>query len=193
MADVATRLKPYVKSGDDGPDPLAGSVAYPDGNQLAGRLKTLAGLLAQPLGVRIAVVEGDGAFDTHDNQREELDGGLAKVSAALSAFQADLAARGLDQRVTTFVWSEFGRRAEQNDSGGTDHGAGGVGWVQGARVRGGILTDYPSLGQLDANGNLAVTVDFRRVYCSLLEQWLDTDAASVIPDAGGFGRLPLIA
>ena len=91
----------------------------------------------------------------------------------------------------TFVWSEFGRRPESNDSQGTDHGAGGVAWVQGTRARAGIVSDYPDLTRLDANDNLAVTVDFRRVYCSLLEGWLGTDATEVIPQAASFGRLEL--
>ena len=193
MADVANRLKPYVKQDDNAPDPLAGTVAYPEENRLGDRLKVLAGLLSQPLGIRVAAVESEGQFDTHDNQREDLDAGLVKVSEALSAFQADLEARGLANRVTTFVWSEFGRRVEQNESGGTDHGAGGLAWVQGARVKGGILSDYPSLAAPDDEGNLAVTIDFRRVYSSLLEQWLGTEAGAVIPDAGGFGRVGLIA
>jgi uncharacterized protein (DUF1501 family) len=91
--------------------------------------------------------------------------------------------------VLTFVWSEFGRRPESNDSQGTDHGAGGIAWVQGTRARGGVLTDYPDLKALDRHDNLAVTVDFRRVYASLLEGWLGTDASAVIPNAGAFGRL----
>jgi uncharacterized protein (DUF1501 family) len=140
----------------------------------------------------VAALEADGEFDTHDNQTRDLDSGLEGVSEALSAFQADLEARGIADRVLTFVWSEFGRRPEANDSDGTDHGAGGIAWVQGTRVASGVLTDYPSLDQLDAEDNLAVTVDFRRVYASLLEGWLGTDAAEVIPDAGAFGRLRLV-
>ena len=92
----------------------------------------------------------------------------------------------------TFVWSEFGRRPEANDSAGTDHGAGGVAWVQGTRANGGILSDFPDLGRLDPEGNLAVTVDFRRVYSSLLEQWLGTDATEIIPNAAAFGRVQLV-
>ena len=61
--------------------------------------------------------------------------------------------------------------------------------MQGTRARGGILTDYPDLRRLDREDNLAVTIDFRRVYCSLLEGWLGTDAAEVIPNAPAFGRL----
>jgi len=115
------------------------------------------------------------------------------VVTALAKFQADLAAAGLAERVVTLVWSEFGRRAKANRSAGTDHGAGGLAWIQGPRVRGGIATDYPDLGTVDRLGNLQVTVDFRRVYASLLEGWLGTDAAAVLPDAATVGRLQLIA
>jgi uncharacterized protein (DUF1501 family) len=149
-------------------------------------------MLDLPLGIRVATVDASSDFDTHDNQPEELGKALAEVSAGLAAFQADLEARGSADRVLTFVWSEFGRRPEANDSDGTDHGAGGVAWVQGTRAQGGILSDYPDLGKLDRNGNLAVTMDFRRVYASLLEQWLGTDASEVIPNAGAFGRLDLV-
>ena len=98
----------------------------------------------------------------------------------------------LGDHVLTLVWSEFGRRPKQNDSAGTDHGAGGVAWVQGTRAAGGVLSEYPDLNRLDSEDNLAVTVDFRRVYASLLEQWLGTDASSVIPNAGAFGRVGLV-
>ena len=56
-----------------------------------------------------------------------------------------------------------------------------------------LLTDYPDLNKLDSEDNLAVTVDFRRVYASLLEQWLGTDATAVIPNAGALGRLQLVS
>ena len=93
----------------------------------------------------------------------------------------------------TFVWSEFGRRPESNDSQGTDHGAGGIAWVQGTRARGGILSDMPDVTKLDREDNLQVTIDFRRVYASLLEGWMGTDAAEILPDAGSSGRLQLVA
>jgi uncharacterized protein (DUF1501 family) len=188
---VADILAPYQKDDKTGTDPLAGSVAYPEGD-LGDRLKTLAGMLSLPLGIRAATVEADGDFDTHDNQAKDLGDSLSQVSGALAAFQADVEARGLGDRVLTLVWSEFGRRPKQNESGGTDHGAGGVAWVQGTRVAGGVLSEYPDLNKLDSEDNLAVTVDFRRVYASLLEQWLGTEASSVIPNAGAFGRLQLV-
>jgi uncharacterized protein (DUF1501 family) len=188
---VAERLAPYAQQGD-GPDPLAPPIPYPEDNDLGTKLSRAAALLALPLGVRVVTVEADGDYDTHDDQPGELATALAGLSQALSAFQADIEMRGLGPRVLTFVWSEFGRRVESNDSQGTDHGAGGIAWVQGLRARPGILTDYPDIGALDQHGNLAVTVDFRRVYASLLEGWLGTPADAVLPGAASFGRVQLV-
>jgi uncharacterized protein (DUF1501 family) len=189
---VAEQLAPFRRKDDKSPDPLAGPVTYPDDNDTADRLKTLAGLLAQPLGIRVATVDADGEFDTHEGQAATLTRDLGQVGAALATFQADLEARGIADRVLTFVWSEFGRRPEANKSAGTDHGAGGVAWVQGPRALGGILTEYPSLTDLDPEKNLKVTVDFRRVYASLLAQHLGTDPAEVIPGAKQFGQVQLV-
>jgi uncharacterized protein (DUF1501 family) len=189
---VAEELKPFQRQSKDAPDPLAGPVVYPAGSTTADRLKMLAGLLAQPLGIRLATVEADGAFDTHGGQAATLTKDLGAVGEALATFQADLEARGLAQRVLTFVWSEFGRRPTANKSGGTDHGAGGIAWVQGPRAVNGLLTEYPSLTDLDAEKNLKVTVDFRRVYASLIAQWLGTDPAEVIPGAASFGQVQLV-
>jgi uncharacterized protein (DUF1501 family) len=185
---VADRLEPYAEQ--DGVDPLASSVAYPEDSDFGQRLRYLAAMISKPLGIRVADVHADGDFDTHDNQAELTDL-LANVSECLSAFQADLEARGVAHRTLTFVWSEFGRRPEENES-GTDHGAGGLAWVQGDRALGGIHSQYPNLHRLDSDDNLQVTIDFRRVYSSLLEQHLGTDAAAVIPRAGAFGRVALV-
>jgi uncharacterized protein (DUF1501 family) len=185
---VADRLAPYAEH--DGVDPLASSVAYPENSDFGDRLRNLAALISKPLGIRVAHVEADGDFDTHDNQ-SELTKILADVSQCLAAFQADLEARGVADRTLTFVWSEFGRRPEENDS-GTDHGAGGVAWVQGNRALAGVHSDYPDLNRLDREDNLQVTIDFRRVYSSLLEQHLGTPASAVIPRAGKFGRVQLV-
>jgi uncharacterized protein (DUF1501 family) len=189
---VADILRPYRKDSKTGANPLAGSVAYPT-SKLAGRLQNLAGLLAQPLGIRVAAVEADGDFDTHDRQPGDLADGLEELSEALSSFQADLEARGIADRVLTLVWSEFGRRPQQNNSNGTDHGAGGVAFTVGTRAKGGVLSDYPDLSRLDHQDNLAVTLDFRRLYCSVLEQWMGADAGAIIPGAGSFGRIQVAA
>jgi uncharacterized protein (DUF1501 family) len=185
---VADRLEPYAEH--DGVDPLASSVPYPEGSDFGQRLRYLAAMISKPLGIRVANVEAEGDFDTHDNQ-SDLTEILADVSQCLAAFQADLEARGVADRTLTFVWSEFGRRPEENDS-GTDHGAGGIAWVQGNRALAGVHSDYPDLHSLDREDNLKVTIDFRRVYSSLLEQHLGTEAGAVIPRAGKFGRVQLV-
>jgi hypothetical protein len=184
-----------------GADPLAGLLpspppddrapAYPQ-SRIGDRLRTLAFLLSQPLGIRLAALDAEGLFDTHHGQGPTLDRLLGDLSRALSAFQLDLEQRGLADRVLVLVWSEFGRRPRVNASAGTDHGAGGVAWVQGTRAKPGVLSAYPRLGDLDELSNLKVTVDFRQVYASLIEQWLASDAAAVIPRAGELARVGLV-
>ena len=110
----------------------------------------------------------------------------------LLAFQRDLEARGLDDRVVTLVWSEFGRRPEENGSAGTDHGAGGNAFLIGTPARGQMVGEWPGLKVLDEDDNLRSTSDFRAVYCALVEQWFGVDAGAVIPGASGFGRPALI-
>ena len=113
-------------------------------------------------------------------------------SPALVAFQRDLEARGLDQRVLIQLWSEFGRRPQENGS-GTDHGAGGVAFLIGTRAAGKMVGEFPGLSKLDENENVVRTSDFRSMYCSLLEQWFQTEAGLVIPEAASFERPVLVA
>jgi len=122
----------------------------------------------------------------------------ARVQEALGRFRiyalkADLEARAVADRVVTLVWSEFGRRAEENGSGGTDHGAAGSAFLIGSRVAGKMVGEFPGLkAGLDKDGNLKATSDFRGVYAALLEQWLEFDAAAILPDAKRFKRPALI-
>jgi uncharacterized protein (DUF1501 family) len=102
------------------------------------------------------------------------------VSDALAAFHADLAAHGIGRRVVTVVHSEFGRRAPENISLGTDHGLGSVMFVIGEAVRGGIYGGYPRLDRLVLDGNLEVTTDFRSVFSTILDRHLDADPQRVL-------------
>jgi uncharacterized protein (DUF1501 family) len=169
-------------------------VPYPqsdDGfpNQLAG----LAAMLAAGLPLHCVALSASGMYDTHSEQADTLAEGLKLTSDTLLAFQRDLEARGLADRVLTLVWSEFGRRAEENGSDGTDHGAAGIGLLMGTRVRGTMVGEFPGLKNgLDDDGNLKATVDYRSIYSSVLEQWLQTDAAGIIPNAKAFSRVPLL-
>ena len=191
-AAQAIRLKAQLDpfSGDDFSPP----VAYPRGRRGVVRrgLAGLAAMLAAGMPIRCAAISAPGSFDTHDDQAESFDSDLKVTADTIAAFQADLEARGLADRVLTLVWSEFGRRPEENDS-GTDHGAAGAAFVIGSKVRGQMVGEFPGLAQLDADDNLRATSDFRGLYSSIIEQWFGVDAASVIPDAGSFTRPALIA
>ena len=128
------------------------------------------------LPLKVVALDANGGYDTHDNQNGSLPGDLAEFSQSLAAFQADLEARGLADRVLINVWSEFGRRPQENGS-GTDHGAAGpLDGHRHAAPRARWSGEFPGLATLDEDDNLRNTTDFRAVYCSLLEQWLGVDA-----------------
>jgi uncharacterized protein (DUF1501 family) len=181
------QLAPFAGQGYGTPVP------YPEvedsfPHQLAG----LAAMLAANLPLRCVAITAPGEYDTHSDQPQALADGLDVTARSLLAFQRDLEARGLADRVLTLVWSEFGRRAEENGSDGTDHGAAGSAFLIGTRARGQMVGEFPGVDNLDEDGNLKATADFRGVYCSLLEQWLNEDATAVIPGAGSFSRPVLV-
>ncbi len=158
------------------------------------RLAGLAAMLGLGLPLHCVALTAPGSYDTHTNEASALSGGLQLTSDSLLAFQRDLEARGLADRVLVHVWSEFGRRAQENGDSGTDHGAAGTGFLIGSRVTGTMVGEFPGLkAGLDSDGNLSETADFRGVYAAILEQWLGVDAAAVIPNAGSFTRPTLIA
>jgi uncharacterized protein (DUF1501 family) len=134
-------------------------------------------------------VSTDSVFDTHESQTTTFDPGLGEAAQTLYAFQRDLEARGLADRVLTVVWSEFGRRPQENASSGTDHGAAGCGFVLGTHAAGTMIGEWQGLASgLDSLGNLVETADFRALYCAVLEQWLGHDATPIIPGAAALTR-----
>jgi uncharacterized protein (DUF1501 family) len=150
-------------------------------------------MIADGLPIRVATLTAPGQYDTHAAQTNPLQQGLQLTADSLLAFQRDLEARGIADRVLVHVWSEFGRRAKENGSAGTDHGSGGIGFLLGSRVRGKMIGEFPGVtGGLDELGNLRATADFRGIYSALLEQWLDTDANGLIPNASSFARPALL-
>lgn len=170
-------------------------MTYPTAStgDLPARLAGLAAMIAAGVPLQCVALTTDTQFDTHSGQEPTFDSGVKLVADSLAAFQADLEARGVDGRVLVHVWSEFGRRAQENGSDGTDHGAAGASLLIGSRVNGGMIGEFAPLNELDQNGNQRENVDFRGVYCSLLEQWFDQDAGAVIPGAGGYPRYQLLA
>ncbi len=155
-------------------------MTYPNGD-FAGRLRALAAMVDGGLPLKVVAIES-GGYDTHSNQLDSLPGDLLEIGNSLRAFQRDLEARGIQDRVLVHVWSEFGRRPEENGS-GTDHGAAGTGFLIGSKAKGEMVGEFPGLAVLDEDDNLRNTSDFRGVYCALLEQWLGVDAAPIIPNA----------
>jgi uncharacterized protein (DUF1501 family) len=168
--------------------------SYPQStNDFPRRLAGLAAMLSAGLPIRCAALKAPGMYDTHADQADELNTALKLTADSLVAFQRDLEARGLADRVLVHVWSEFGRRVRENGSDGTDHGAAGLGLLIGSRVHGRMIGEFPGLGGgLDEQGNLRATSDFRGVYSAILEQWFDTDAAAIIPGAASFARPTLL-
>lgn len=159
--DAAVRMESLARA--EGPS------RYP-AHPLAERLALSARLIAGGFGTRVFGLELNG-FDTHARQSVSHATLLAELSESLSAFQKDLAAKGIADRVVTLVFSEFGRRVEENASKGTDHGAAGPVLVVGKGVRGGLLGSAPDLGALDS-GDVPYSVDFRSVYAALERDWL---------------------
>ncbi len=162
-------------------------VEYPNTPE-ASALAHAAALIDARLGSRVISVEFSG-FDTHTTQRNAHDKLMGVLDGALSAFLDDLAGREAGDKTTVLVFSEFGRRVQENGSGGTDHGKGGLLFAAGAPVRGGLYGKHPSLTKLDAE-DLAHNVDFRRAYASVVE-WLGGDVETVL--GAGYEPLPFMS
>jgi uncharacterized protein (DUF1501 family) len=182
---VRRQLAPFAATGGDYNSP----VPYPD-NDLGKRLAGVGAMLAAGLPLHCVTVTAEGSYDTHSDQGG-LPADIKATSDAILAFQRDIEARGLADRVLLTLWTEFGRRPEENGS-GTDHGAAGSAFVVGSKAKGQMIGEFPGLAKLDEDDNVRATSDFRAMYCSLLEQWFGFDAARVIPGAASFGRPSLV-
>ncbi len=165
--------------GDDARYPATG---------LGERLHNVARLLKGGYPARVFYTV-QGGYDTHAAQLQTHYQLLAELSAALAAFLDDLAGAGLAERVLVLIFSEFGRRVAENGSAGTDHGTAAPVFLAGPGVRAGIVGAYPSLTDLE-DGDLKRSLDFRQVYATLLEDWLDLPSEAAL--GGRFERLALL-
>lgn len=159
---------------------------YPS-TELAKHLGLIARLLKGGLGTRVFYTL-QGGYDTHADQLGTHYQLLAELSDALKAFLDDLSASGLAERVLVIGFSEFGRRVEENSSKGTDHGTSGPVLLAGDCVRPGLSGPLPSLSDL-VDGDLKVTIDFRQIYASVLENWLGLPSKEAL--GGEFEPWPL--
>ncbi|TAL04250.1 MAG: DUF1501 domain-containing protein [Verrucomicrobia bacterium] len=162
---------------------------YPQ-SQLANSLKLVAKLIAGGMPTRIYYVS-QGGYDTHTNQAGAHERLLKDLGDGVKAFVEDLKAQGNLERVLVMTFSEFGRRVNENASGGTDHGAAAPMFVIGNKVKAGLLGKQPSLAPSDLfQGDIKYSVDFRSVYAGVLEDWLKTRSEPVL--GRKFEPLPLV-
>jgi uncharacterized protein (DUF1501 family) len=152
-------------------------VEYPKGG-FGDQLRLVSQLCASPLGT-MAFHVTLGGFDTHANQKRQQAMLLQQLSDGIAALFDDAAAHGFADRLVVMTYSEFGRRVQENASGGTDHGAGSVAFAAGPRVRGGSFGMPPDLGAL-ADGDLPARIDFRSLYAGVLQDWLGLQSSPVL-------------
>jgi uncharacterized protein (DUF1501 family) len=138
---------------------------------LALDLRKVAALIKAGFPTRVYYVSL-GGFDTHAGQVGGRSYLLTGLGEALHAFQVDLKRIGRAGDVAMMMFSEFGRRVEENASAGTDHGTAGPMFVMGKSVKPGLYGKHPSLTELDGNGDLKMTTDFRRVYATMIKEWM---------------------
>ena len=191
LAQVASIEDHAQRGAEELPKLVAGYKAeatYPS-TPFGQSLALAAQVIGSKLGTRVLYVQL-GSFDTHTTQKATQDRLLADFANGISAFYADLAAHGDERRVLTMTFSDFGRRVAENGSRGTDHGSAAPVFVIGGGVKGGLYGEHPSLDALDA-GNMRFTTDFRNVYATVLEKWLQRPSSAIV--GPGFTPLPLLA
>ena len=154
------------------------SATYPNSG-LAQSLKTIASLIFSDINTKVYYVSL-GSFDTHINQAAQQQRLFTEMNEAISAFVKDLKNNNRFQDVLLMSFSEFGRRVAQNASGGTDHGtANNMFLVSGALKQKGVINGMPDLTQLN-DGDLKHTIDFKQVYATVLNKWLNTDDQKIL-------------
>ena len=159
-------------------DSYVSSVEYAD-NPISNNLRDIAKVIFSDIGTRIYYAQ-HGSFDTHAGELMNHEKLWSDLSVALGDFFDDLKAHDRDGDVVVLLFSEFGRRIEDNGS-GTDHGSGGVAFVMGGSVNGGFFGEQPSLEISEqVEGDMRFNNDFRSTYSTLLDQWLNIDPYPIL-------------
>ena len=160
------------------PEIYSSGVEYAD-TPISQSLKNAVQVMSAGLGTRILYAQ-HGSFDTHSNELQSHAKLWQDASTAIADFTEDLKEQGLWEDTLVLVWSEFGRRVRDNGT-GCDHGSGGVAFVFGGSVQGGLYGQYPSLREADlSEGDMAYTTDFRSTYSTILDRWLDLDPDPIV-------------
>ncbi|MYA61344.1 MAG: DUF1501 domain-containing protein [Dehalococcoidia bacterium] len=159
------------------PAAYSSSIEYAD-NPIAENMKNIAQVMFADVGTRIFYTQ-HGSFDTHANELASHAKLWNEVSTAVADFMDDLKEHGKDKDTVVLMFSEFGRRIRDNGA-GTDHGSGGVAFVIGGDVNGGLYGDFPSLRDEDQlEGDMHFNNDFRLTYSTILDRWLGLDPVSI--------------
>jgi uncharacterized protein (DUF1501 family) len=154
------------------------NATYPK-TELANSLKTIASLIYSEINTKVYYVSL-GSFDTHINQEGQQQRLFTEMNDAVDAFVKDLKENNRFNDVLLFTFSEFGRRVQQNASGGTDHGtANNMFLISGALKQKGLLNALPNLANLD-EGDLKYNVDFKSVYATVLKKWLGANDTIIL-------------
>ncbi len=169
------------------PEKYSSTIEY-GADEVAQYMRNIAQTHLANLGTRVFYTTAPyNSFDTHSGQLGTHARLLTETSNAIKDFYDDLKENNGSENVVLLVFTEFGRRVHDNGS-GTDHGSGGISYVIGDAVKGGLYGEYPSLeaNKLD-EGDLQFNNDFRGLYATLLEQWLGLDSKPVV--GGSFEQL----
>ncbi|WP_225035398.1 DUF1501 domain-containing protein [Winogradskyella sp. SM1960] len=154
---------------------------YPQ-NKFAKQLKNVAQFINSGLDTKVFYTSFSG-FDTHANQINKQARLLTHYSESVSAFVQDLKQNDTFKDTLILTFSEFGRRVKQNAANGTDHGSANNVFVIGKNLKtAGFYNKLASLSDLDANGDLKYSIDFRSVYATILSQWMEVSAEGIIPN-----------
>lgn len=174
-----------------------GGAVYPEGG-VGTAFRSVAALIKAQVGVEAVAIDATG-WDTHNNQgvlTGTMAGLMTTLSQALGALYTDMNS-GMNPGYIACVMSEFGRRLEQNGSGGTDHGHGNCMFVMGPCVAGGrVLSNWPGLApeQLFEGRDLDVTIDYRDILGEVVQQRLgNPDLDGVFPGYSSFKPRGIIA
>ena len=160
------------------PEKYESTIEYGN-SQIAQNLRDVASVHKADLGTRVFYTQ-QGSYDTHATQAPAFSKLWTELAAAIQDFWDDLRMSGDDENVVMFLFSEFGRRVRDNGS-GTDHGAAGVSFVIGPAVKGGMYSRYPETrSEALEQGDLVPNQDFRGVYSTILENWLEVEAAPIV-------------
>ena len=155
------------------PQRYSSSIEYAD-NPIAENMKSIAQVMTAGLGTRIYYTL-HGSFDTHASELTTHAKLWRDVSGAVGDFMDDMKEHDMDKDVVILLFSEFGRRIKDNGA-GTDHGSGGVAFVIGGDVNGGMYGEFPSLDEdKQLGGDLHFSNDFRSTYSTIAERWLGVD------------------